>query len=180
YYEGSLDLLAPGLFQYYQAVLDGICSFYPRLAHFWECSPFACCCFNLRPRVWAFIHTDHFNIPFGWCSITALGRFCPQRSGHLILWDWGLIIDFPHGSTIYIPSALVQHSNIPVQAHETRFSIVQWMPGPLCLWFDYGFRSSKSFLAEHGKAKVADANAAHWAEGLKLLSKLRDFHQHGQ
>ncbi|EPQ56930.1 hypothetical protein GLOTRDRAFT_21054, partial [Gloeophyllum trabeum ATCC 11539] len=136
----SLNLIAPDLYTYFFTVLSGICAQYPLLACFWAGSVFACCCFNFGPRVTAYIHTDNFNIPFGWCAITALGRFNAKRGGHLVLWDWRLVVEFPPGSTIFIPSALVRHSNIPVSGHEKRFSIVQWMPGPLCRWFDFGFR----------------------------------------
>ncbi|KZT20537.1 hypothetical protein NEOLEDRAFT_1023293, partial [Neolentinus lepideus HHB14362 ss-1] len=130
----SLDLFAPQLHKYMALVLDGICQQYPQLHRFCDKSAYACCCFNLGPRVRTHRHTDHLNIPFGWCAITALGRFDPKRGGHLILWSLGLLIEFPPGTTIYIPSAVVEHSNIPVQADEDRFSIVQWMPGPLCRW----------------------------------------------
>ncbi|KAJ7883792.1 hypothetical protein B0H13DRAFT_2537891, partial [Mycena leptocephala] len=39
--------------------------------------------------------------------ITALRRFNPDLSGHLILWDLKLVIRFPPGSTILIPSAII-------------------------------------------------------------------------
>ncbi|KAJ7624191.1 hypothetical protein B0H17DRAFT_1151319 [Mycena rosella] len=52
---------------------------------------------------------------WGWCSITALGDFDPNKGGHLILWDLRLAIRFPPGSTILIPSALLHHSNVAIQ-----------------------------------------------------------------
>ncbi|EPQ52686.1 hypothetical protein GLOTRDRAFT_46965 [Gloeophyllum trabeum ATCC 11539] len=171
----SFNLVAPRLHSYYSTVLGGICSRYPNLERFWRRSVFACCAFNLGPRVRAYIHTDHLNVPFGWCAITAFGRFDPKRGGHLILWEWGLIIEFPPGSTVFIPSALVRHSNIGVSMDETRFSLVQWMPGALCRWFDFGFKPAATFRKEHGSRATDAANEARWKEGLSLLPRLRDF-----
>jgi len=57
---------------------------------------------------------DFGNLPYGWCAITSLGPFDPKRGGHLVLWDLQLVIEFPPGSTILIPSAVLQHSNIPI------------------------------------------------------------------
>ncbi|KAJ7620521.1 hypothetical protein DFH06DRAFT_1010638, partial [Mycena polygramma] len=38
--------------------------------------------------------------------------FDPNLGGHLILWDLNLVIRFPPGSSIFIPSALLRHSNV--------------------------------------------------------------------
>ena len=50
------------------------------------------------------MHTDPGNLLFGWCAITTLGNFDPTLGGHLVLWDLKLVIEFPLGSTILIPS----------------------------------------------------------------------------
>ncbi|KAJ7791104.1 hypothetical protein B0H13DRAFT_2394385 [Mycena leptocephala] len=42
---------------------------------------------------------------------------------------------FPPGSTLLIPSALVQHSNVPIRAHEQRSSITQYTAGSLFRWY---------------------------------------------
>jgi hypothetical protein len=74
-------------------------------------SVFATATFNFGPQTVTFPHLDFVNLPWGWCTITALGDFDPNKGGHLILWDLKLIICFPPGSTILIPSALIRHSN---------------------------------------------------------------------
>ncbi|KAJ7790894.1 hypothetical protein B0H14DRAFT_2625553 [Mycena olivaceomarginata] len=89
-------------------------------------SIFAACTFNFGPRAICAAHLDFANLAWGWCAITALGNFDPDFGGHLILWDLGLVIRFPPGSTILIPSALVRHSNVPIRAHEERCSFVQY------------------------------------------------------
>jgi hypothetical protein len=78
-----------------------ICNF-PR-----EVSVFAAATFNFGPATVTFPHTDTLNLVWGWCAITALGAFDPQRGGHLVLWDLCLVIQFPPGSTILIPSAIL-------------------------------------------------------------------------
>lgn len=79
-------------------------------------SIFAACTFNFGPRALTVPHLDFGNLSWGWCAITALGRFDPDFGGHLILWDLRLVIRFPPGSTILIPSALIRHSNVTIRA----------------------------------------------------------------
>jgi hypothetical protein len=76
-------------------------------------SVFSACTFNLG-NVWTLPHRDFFNWSFGWCFITALGRFDHRKGGQLVLYDLKLVIDFPHGATAAIPSAVCTHGNIPV------------------------------------------------------------------
>ncbi|KAJ7054565.1 hypothetical protein C8F01DRAFT_1221296 [Mycena amicta] len=78
-------------------------------------SVFSAAAFNFGPNVWTFKHRDVLNLPFGWCAIQALGNFDPTKGGHLILWDLRLVIEFPPGALILIPSATLSHSNIPAE-----------------------------------------------------------------
>ncbi|KIK63680.1 hypothetical protein GYMLUDRAFT_133433, partial [Collybiopsis luxurians FD-317 M1] len=84
-------------------------------------------------------HRDFLNWPFGWCAITALGRFDPTRSAQLILWEFKLVIDFPHGATVLIPSAVVTHSNTPIAEGDVRTSFTQYTAGALFRWTENGF-----------------------------------------
>ncbi|KAJ7201301.1 hypothetical protein GGX14DRAFT_371250, partial [Mycena pura] len=77
-------------------------------------SPFAACTWNFCAAICA-LHLDFANLAWGWCAITALGNFNPDRGGHLILWNLKLVVRFPPGSTIFIPSALLRHSNTSIQ-----------------------------------------------------------------
>ncbi|KAJ6499744.1 hypothetical protein C8R47DRAFT_1317631 [Mycena vitilis] len=74
---------------------------------------FFACTFNLGPHTCALGHRDFANFALGWCPITAFGRFDYRKGGHLILWDCRLVLEFPPGCTIIIPSAAIFHSNIP-------------------------------------------------------------------
>ncbi|KAJ2921641.1 hypothetical protein H1R20_g15452, partial [Candolleomyces eurysporus] len=66
------------------------------------------------------------NRPFGWCAIQALGIFDHTRGGHLILPDLKLLIEFPAGAIILIPSATLIHANTPVQPGERHISFTQY------------------------------------------------------
>jgi hypothetical protein len=68
-------------------------------------SIFSCAAFNFGPNVWTFKHRDVLNLAFRWCAIQAVGKFDATKGGHLILWDLKLVIEFPVGALVLIPSA---------------------------------------------------------------------------
>ncbi|KAJ7808475.1 hypothetical protein B0H14DRAFT_3482318 [Mycena olivaceomarginata] len=108
-----------------------------------------------------------------WCVITVLSDFDPDRGGHLILWDLCLVIRFPPGSTILIPSVLIRHSNVPIQDHEYRASFVQYTAGGLFQWVRNGFRTTEAWVKtaspEQKTARAAE-DARRWEEGVKMYS----------
>ncbi|KAK7023499.1 hypothetical protein VNI00_016717 [Paramarasmius palmivorus] len=106
-----------------------------------EKSSFATVAFNFGGKVRCWKHRDQQNLPLGWCAITALGRFNPRKSARLVLWELKLVIDFPPGSTILIPSAVITHSN-------TRITPA----GAIFRWVDAGCMTDKAL-------KVADRDA---------------------
>ncbi|KAK0225736.1 hypothetical protein IW262DRAFT_1446677 [Armillaria fumosa] len=111
-------------------------------------SIFSACTFNFRLKTITIKHTDSGNLPFSWCAITALGQFNPKKGGHLILWDLKLVIEFPPGSTILIPSAVLQHSNTTIGHGETRYSFMQYTAGGLFRWVDDGFQLSEDYWCQ--------------------------------
>ncbi|KAJ7831704.1 hypothetical protein B0H14DRAFT_2365041, partial [Mycena olivaceomarginata] len=46
----------------------------------------------------------------GWCMVQSLGRFDTRKSGHLVLWDLKLIVEFPASALILFPLATIAHS----------------------------------------------------------------------
>ncbi|KAJ7715052.1 hypothetical protein B0H16DRAFT_1742268 [Mycena metata] len=97
---------------------------------------------NFSRRISAFAAaTLNFGPTTGWCAITALGFFNPDVGGHLVLWDLKLIIRFPAGSTILIPSAILRHSNIGIAAGERCYSFTQYTAAGLFRWVDNNFRT---------------------------------------
>ncbi|KAJ3712627.1 hypothetical protein C8R42DRAFT_699196 [Lentinula raphanica] len=161
------------IFTLYQDTLNSLFSSDPKLKRWIKKSAFAGVSFNLGPYSVSWPHTDSYNLAFGWCAITPLGQFDPDKGGHLILWDLGLIIRFPPGSTILIPSALLTHSNLPIQEGEDRYSVVQYSSSGLFRWVYNGYMSDKEFLATRSPEDIQQRDRdrkARWGNGLKLFS----------
>ncbi|KAF7307924.1 hypothetical protein MKEN_01153300 [Mycena kentingensis (nom. inval.)] len=149
-----LAFWAPNLYEYYRKHNEKLD---PKLTQPrpFPRSVFASATFNLGPNVWTFRHRDVLNLPFGWCAITALGEYDPSKGGHLVLWDLKLVIEFPPGSTILIPSATLAHSNIPVSPEEYRASFTQYTAGGLFRYVDNDFQTEAE-LASSNPAKFHD------------------------
>ena len=109
---------------------------------------FPCRSFNLGKQSVSYPHVDDRNLAQSWCTVTPLGQFDPDAGGHLVLWDFRLVIRFPPGSTIMFPSALLLHSNTPIQPGETRHSIVQYAAGGLGRWVDYDLMTKGTWYAQ--------------------------------
>ncbi|KAJ7306957.1 hypothetical protein DFH08DRAFT_918537 [Mycena albidolilacea] len=170
-------IFAPILFAFYQAQMALLAAWNSALKWPFVGSVFAACTFNFGPQAVTCSHLDFGNLAWGWCSITSLGWFNADRGGHLILWDLKLIIRFPPGATILIPSAIIRHSNIPVQPHEKRFSFVQYTAGGLFRWIHNGYMTDEDFLKkltmESREAQDAEAETR-WEEGVKMFSIIDD------
>ncbi|KAF8452155.1 hypothetical protein L210DRAFT_3384777, partial [Boletus edulis BED1] len=70
--------------------------------------------FNCGDQVVTLEHIDNTKLPFGPCAIFACGSYDPTLGGHLILFDLTVVIEFPPGSTILIPSSTLRHGNVAV------------------------------------------------------------------
>lgn len=111
------------------------------------------------------------------CAITALGDYDPKRGGHLVLWDLKLVIEFPPGSTILIPSACIRHSNVSIQEGETRYSFTQYAAGGLFRWVDHGFQSEKVYRSGWSKKRKREELAVgrrRWEEAMELFPTLEE------
>ncbi|KAK7446674.1 hypothetical protein VKT23_014369 [Stygiomarasmius scandens] len=165
---------APDIYLYYLECMRQLKSRNPHLRWHFGDSAFASCTVNFRPATVSRPHKDSANLSFGWCAITALGSFDPDKGGHLILWELGLIIRFPPGSTILIPSALITHSNTPIQDGETRYSFVQYSASGLFRWVYNGFKSDIDFEASATpaqRAKCDEDRQNRWKNGVEMFSK---------
>lgn len=133
---------------------------------------YPCRSFNLGGQTATFPHYDVANLSHSWCSITALGKFSAAEGGHLVLWELGLYIDFPAGSTVLIPSCVICHSNTPIKAHEERYSIVQYVAGHLFRWVENGFMSDAAWHAKatrEEKGKRERKQSKRWEKGYKMF-----------
>ncbi|KAK7025929.1 hypothetical protein VNI00_015844 [Paramarasmius palmivorus] len=119
-------------------------------------------------------HTDLENWVPGWCCVTAIGDYNPDKGGHLVFWNVGLRIRFPPGCSVLFPSATITHSNTPVQPGEQRYSIVEFSAGGLFRWVYNGFITEEELLAsldEDGMKRWAVDRAARWKEEVRMYTK---------
>lgn len=174
---GLMSMWAPLLFAYYATHMSALLKNDRSLSRPFFNSVFAALTLNFGPQTASFEHTDNANLPYGWCSLTALGKYKYKLGGHLILWDLHLVVEFPPGSTILIPSAVLRHSNTAIGRGETRYSFAQYTAGSLFRWVDHNFQKQGKFRAtrnaEETKADVKEARER-WGNGLKLFSTLEE------
>ncbi|KAI9056573.1 hypothetical protein FKP32DRAFT_1586074, partial [Trametes sanguinea] len=165
----AMQLFAPKLHQYYESTLNAVCEHDPSLRPNFPRNAFAAATFNLGPETVTYRHRDHLNLPFGWCAVTALGDFDPVSGGHLVIWDLKMIFEFPPGSSILLPSALLVHSNLPIAPGERRYSFTQYSAGGLFRWAASGFRPMNSLTPQERDA-IHRAGRDRWAQGVEMLS----------
>ncbi|KAJ7240971.1 hypothetical protein C8J57DRAFT_1085443 [Mycena rebaudengoi] len=176
---GIFSMYAPLVYSFYHTNIDALFASnrslirnFPRAF-----STFTAATFNFGPNTITYPHIDALNLAWGWCCITALGFFNPDLGGHLILWDLKLVIRFPPGSTILIPSALLHHSNIPIQYGETRYSFTQFAAAGLFRWVHNGFKTDKSWnsmASKEQKQQRTQEGATRQTDGCRLFSKWDD------
>jgi hypothetical protein len=172
---------APNLYEFYHGQLGKFYSHYPDMQRNFCNSVFACCTFNFGPVTCCLDHTDPGNLPFGWCAITALGNFDAKLGGHLVLWDLHLVLEFPAGSTILLPSASLRHGNAAIQQGETRYSFTQYTAGGIFRWVEQGFRKTTEWrktLSEEELLREGERGAERWKMGVGLFSKLESLQGH--
>jgi len=154
--------------------MDKLFTHHAGLEHNFRNSAFPAISFNCGPRTVALQHTDYGNLSHGICALTALGSFDHSLGGHLILYDLKIIIQFPSGSTVLIPSGCLSHGNTPIQEDETRMSIAQYASGGLFRWVAYGFRSAKTLIQTEAGRELKKAidmeSGERWRIGLGMFS----------
>ncbi|KAJ7105440.1 hypothetical protein C8R43DRAFT_906657 [Mycena crocata] len=150
----GLARYAPKLWRFMVDNLQLLFDRHPGLEHNFSNSIFPAATFNLGPTVVTAEHEDLNNVVHGLCGITNGGDFDHIKGGQIYLKQLKLVIDFPSGASMLIPSVFITHGNTPIQPHETRFSFTQYAAGGLMRWVKYGFRSSKSVLATLGGSEL--------------------------
>lgn len=166
---------APKLFDYYDQTLGQLLENDHSLKKPFENSVYPAATYNLGPQTVCKPHQDFANLPFGFCAITALGNFDHKKGGHLVLEEYKLIVEFPAGYTVLIPSAIVTHSNKKIAEEERRFSFTQYAAGGLFRWVENGFRTTSAVektADQDEKAAMEEANQQRWKRGLSLFPKL--------
>ncbi|KAF9472356.1 hypothetical protein BDN70DRAFT_818808 [Pholiota conissans] len=169
---------APRLYSYYKDHLDPLYDHQPDLKRIFPArlSVFPTAAFNFGPNAWTYKHRDVTNCAFGWCAIQALGDFDAEKGGHLVLWELKLVVEFPAGALVLLPSAVITHSNIPVAEGDKRMSFTQYAPGGLFRYVDHGFRLEKDLKKEDPELyqDVLRLQPKRWEMGLGLLSMVEE------
>ncbi|KAF9037522.1 hypothetical protein BJ165DRAFT_1353445 [Panaeolus papilionaceus] len=172
--DSLFKLYAPRLHAHYNTTLDSVIHWSRNRCHrVFPNSVFAAATINTGERVVSVSHSDHKNLSWGLCSITALGNFDPDFGGHLVLWDLKYVIRFPPGSTILIPSALLRHSNVPIRTGEVRHSFTQYTAGGLFRFVHNKFKANNK-LSEEELLATDEEGKNRWKEGLKMFSTLEE------
>lgn len=118
----SLQSFAPTLSNFTTTILNLVEFENPGLKRHFPGRSMACTTSNFGPAVCTFPHKGLESLCWGLCSVTSLGSYDPTKGGHLVLWDLGLVVDFPPYSTILLPSAIMLHSNTAIRKGETRIA----------------------------------------------------------
>ncbi|KAI0043347.1 hypothetical protein FA95DRAFT_1469723, partial [Auriscalpium vulgare] len=92
---GVARMFGPRMLRRYADIVRDVRHHNPTLTPAFSNSIFPTATFNFGPQVTTSLHRDHLNVPYGWCAVTALGSYDHRRGGHLILWELGLVIEFP-------------------------------------------------------------------------------------
>lgn len=176
---GAFAWYAPKLYRQYAIATEKIYNNQPHLQRIFTNSVFPAAAFNLGPQVATLEHADGTNLPFGWCAVYASGNFDPKRGGHLILRDLGLMIEFPPGSVVFLPSGTLLHGNTALQNHETRRSFTQYATGGLFRWVYYGFRTEGDMAAMDKERAVHSKKSAptRIQEAIGLFSTVDSLHK---
>jgi hypothetical protein len=166
-------------FKYIKATVEEVRARQPELRRHYDdkSGVFPCRTFNLGENTVTHPHLDKMNLAQGWCSVTALGSFNPDFGGDLVLWDFGLTVRFPPGSTILIPSSLLVHSNASIKQGETRLSIVQYAAGGIFRWADNNYLTERECLVkatEEDRASREVRQKNRWENATKMFSKIED------
>jgi len=169
---GVMANWAPALYKHYGEKLDELCARDFSLLRTFPSTIFAATTYNLGPRTVCYKHKDFANLAYGLCSVTSLGQFDPTKGGHLILWELGIVVEFPPGSTILLASALITHSNTTIGKDETRYSAAHYSAGALFRWAENGFQRTEDLynsIPQSTCENLEFLDSFLWEHGLSLL-----------
>jgi hypothetical protein len=166
-------MFAPRLYHHYAERLEKVWDSNHSLRPGFDNSIWPCVAVNFGTCVVTRSHHNCMNVAYGWCAIMALGRFNSLKGGHLVLSDLKMIIRFPLGSTIFIPSAILTHCNIAIGKDEERVSFMQFCAGDIFRYVDCGLQTENQLKIEdpvlYRIHQIRKQNQ--WRQGLDLLPK---------
>ena len=129
--------------------------------------PFMASTLNLGPKTVTKEHRDGRNLGFGLCCIMVFGNFDHRQGGHLKLKEPNVTMEVAPGCAVFIPSAIVTHSNTPIGETDKRYSLTLYSAGSLFLWVDNDGQKLKS-LPPHRLLDYKSSSEKRWRAGWKL------------
>ncbi|KAJ7862388.1 hypothetical protein B0H14DRAFT_3444764 [Mycena olivaceomarginata] len=140
-------------------------------------SPFAAVTVNLGPASVSPPHTDGANKADGMCLIGALGSFDADKGGHIVCWDYDLIIRFPRRlqrSHSFGRRHAFQHTHSRGRGALLHHTILRWRALSLVA---NGFQTDLQWYAHATADDVAAREAdrrTRCATALKKFSRWKD------
>src|ERR1700676_390047 len=180
---GAFATWFPKMYKYYHDTLGKLYKHDEKLERLFPDTVWAAMSLNFGPETWCYRHKDWGNLAFGVCVITSAGRSDSTCGGQLILWECGLVIEFPPGASIIIPSAVISHSNVAIQSGEIRYSFTQYAAGGLFRWVEHGFQKEESYAKGSTAAELAAEQVRKKARrdfGLSLFSTMDELSELAQ
>lgn len=176
---GAFSQFFPKTYKSYHDQLGKLYTKFPYLKRNFNNSVFPAASFNVGPSATTVEHTDHLNRACGQCAIFCAGKFDPRTSGHLILRQLGLVIEFPPGSVVLIPSASLVHGNVGLQPGESRCAFTQYAAGGLFRYVDYGYRSWEQLQEKDPElaAYFEGVRGSRWKTELDMFSLVDELHR---
>ena len=174
-FPGGVAFNFPTLYRQYANNMAALLQHHPYLCPVLKGGIFAATSTNFGPAVVTYEHEDYGNKANGVCLIFSFGDFDPKYGGHLILRQLKLVIEFPPGSLIILPSATLTHGNTPINPHERRLSFTQYAAGGLFRWVRYGFQTWKSLEEQKDVVRIREeleARKTRWQESLAKFSTI--------
>ncbi|KAJ6501534.1 hypothetical protein C8R47DRAFT_970289 [Mycena vitilis] len=148
--QGLLETYCPDAFQALKAQKDDFLKYNPDAIYPSDASVFSAATFEFGGphRQTAPGGAPNRYGASSWAVLTALGKYSHHRGGHIILWDLGLVITFPPGTTILLPPSIIRYSFVKVGEGEHRYSLLQWAGAGIERWFHNGRRSDLEFAVK--------------------------------
>ncbi|KZS86682.1 hypothetical protein SISNIDRAFT_420624 [Sistotremastrum niveocremeum HHB9708] len=166
----------PHIWASYVELHQDYCKWNPKLHLIAPQCPFTAVSLNIGPYAVCHRHVDFLNTVAGMCLVFVFGEFSAKQSAHLILFEAELLMEAPHGSIIFLPSAALSHGNINLLFGDSRFVLTMYLPGGLFRFRDCGFRTKTEMQASNGS--VPPVSRKVWEEGLSRFLTVEEVIHH--
>lgn len=132
--------------------------------------PFMASTVNLGPETVTLPHYDGRNLATGLCGIMPFGPFDCSNGGFLCLHEAEVILEMAPGQVALIPSAVIEHSNLPLLQGDKRYSITTYTSGHLFAWMEN--QGQVAGLSPDAKSLHLSKGQERWQKGWGLFPRV--------